>query len=143
MSMPAPQTQRDIEALADSLSASADTIHARLMRAIGQHAPDGAGPAISQAAAQALFDDEVKLRQQAMGLYLQAATLAAGGLAGVQRQLQEITTQAQQKIARIDRIKDVIALTGELLSLAAAVATGAPDKLVAPYEKLKQRVESL
>jgi len=144
MSIPAHlTTQRAIEALADSLTGSADALHVRLMNAIGQHAPDGAGPAVSQAAAQALFDDEVKLRQCAMGLYLQAATLAAGGLAGMQQQLQDVTQQAQEKIARIDRIKDVIALAGELLSLAAAVATGAPEKLVAPYEKLKQRMESM
>jgi len=56
--------------------------------------------------------------------------------------LLDVTAQAQKKIRKIDQIKDLIALTGELLSLAAAVATGAPEKLVAPYEKLKARVES-
>lgn len=143
-------TQVDIEALADSLSASADALHARLMRAIrqrpadGQPAPAGqsAPPAISQAAAQALFENEVILRQRANGLYLEAATLAAAGLGGLQQQLLDVTAQAQEKIRKIDRIKDLVALTGELLALAAAVATGAPERLIAPYEKLKQRVES-
>jgi len=144
-------TQVDIEALADSLSASADALHARLLRAIrqrpaaGQPAPtaQSAPPPISQAAAQALFENEVILRQRANALYLEAATLAAAGLGGLQQQLLDLTAQAQEKIRKIDRIKDLVALTGELLSLAAAVATGAPERLIAPYEKLKQRVESL
>ena len=142
-------TQRDIEALADSLSASADALHARLMRAIRQR-PDAtatatapAEPALTQAAAQALFENEVILRQRANGLYLEAATLAAAGLGGLQQQLLDVAAQAQEKIRKIDHIKDLIALTGELLSLAAAVASGAPERLVAPYEKLKQRVETL
>lgn len=147
-------TQLDIEALADSLSASADALHARLMRAIRQRpattdATDAtdpgqpAEPAITQAAAQALFENEVILRQRANGLYLEAATLAAAGLGGLQQQLLDVAAQAQEKIRKIDRIKDLIALTGELLSLAAAVASGAPERLVAPYEKLKVRVEGL
>jgi hypothetical protein len=142
-------TQVDIEALADSLSASADVLHARLMRAIRQRpatatAPgQPAEPALTQAAAQALFDNEVMLRQRANGLYLEAATLAAAGLGGLQQQLLDVAAQAQEKIRKIDRIKDLVALTGELLSLAAAVASGAPERLIAPYEKLKQRVETL
>jgi hypothetical protein len=141
-------TQHDIEALADSLSASADALHARLLRAIRQRpdtmvAGQPAEPVVTQAAAQALFENEVILRQRANSLYLEAATLAAGGLAGMQQQLLDVTARAQEKIRQIDRIKDLIALTGELLSLAAAVATGAPERVIAPYEKLKQRVEAL
>jgi len=144
MSLESPRnTQRDLEALADSLSASADALHARLMRAIRQKTPGTSEPAISRAAAQALFANEVTLRQHALGLYLEAASLAAAGLGGLQKQLLDVTAQAQKKIRKIDQIKDLIALTGELLSLAAAVATGAPEKLVAPYEKLKARVESM
>jgi len=140
---PRSNTQLGLEPLADSLSASADALHARLMRAIRQKTPGTSEPAISRAAAQALFANEVTLRQHALGLYLEAASLAAAGLGGLQKQLLDVTAQAQKKIRKIDQIKDLIALTGELLSLAAAVATGAPEKLVAPYEKLKARVESM
>ena len=140
---PHSNTQLGLEALADSLSASADALHARLMRAIRQKTPGTSEPAISRAAAQALFANEVTLRQHALGLYLEAASLAAAGLGGLQKQLLDVTAQAQEKIRKIGQIKDLIALTGELLSLAAAVATGAPEKLVAPYEKLKARVESM
>ena len=140
---PSSNTQPDLEALADSLSASADALHARLMRAIRQKTPGTNEPAISRAAAQALFENEVILRQHAVGLYLEAASLAAAGLGGLQQQLLDVTAQAQEKIRKIDKIKDLVALTGELLSLAAALATGAPEKLVTPYEKLKARVESM
>lgn len=140
---PRSNTQLGLEALADSLSASADALHARLMRAIRQKTPGTSEPAISRAAAQALFANEVTLRQHALGLHLEAARLAAAGLGDLQNQLLDVTAQAQEKIRKIDQIKDLIALTGELLSLAAAVATGAPEKLVAPYEKLKARVESM
>ncbi|MET0320212.1 MAG: hypothetical protein ABW069_05780 [Duganella sp.] len=132
-----------IEALADSLSANADALHARLLRALRQRTPDAGEPLITQAAAQALFENEVMLRQRANGLYLDAAKLAATGLGGLQQQLLAITAQAEQKIARIERIKDLIALTGELLTLAAAVASGAPERLIAPYEKIKDHLQEL
>ncbi|MCU6500037.1 hypothetical protein LPN04_19760 [Rugamonas sp. A1-17] len=134
--------QHDIEALADSLSASADALHAHLMRALRQPAPGGA-PAMSQGAAQALFENEVLLRQRANGLYLDSARLAAAGLDGAQQQLLELTRRAQDAIARIDRLKDMIDLTAELLSLGAAIATGKPDRLAAPLEKLKHHLDTL
>ena len=57
--------QLDIEALADSLSASADALHTRLMRDIRQKPPT-----VAQTVAQALFENEVALRQRANSLYL-------------------------------------------------------------------------
>lgn len=135
-----------IEALADSLSATADALHARLMRAIrarAQDTPTPTEPALTQGAAQALFENEVMLRQRANGLYLEAATLAATGLGGLQQQLLDVTAQAEKKIADITRIKDLIALTGELLTLAAAVASGKPERLIAPYEKIKDHLQAL
>ncbi|MTV40883.1 hypothetical protein [Duganella radicis] len=137
-----PAQQARYEALADHLSACADALHARLMRALRQPAPGGA-PAVSQEVAQALFDDEVTLRQRANGLYLDAARLAASGLAPQQQALLDLTARARQKIDKIDRIKDLVDLAAELLSLGAAVATGKPDKLVQPLEKLKHHLDAL
>lgn len=131
-------TQLDIEALADSLSASADALHARLMRAIRQQPP-----AMAQGAAQALFENEVALRQRANNLYLDAALLAAGGLQDAQRQLLDVTARAQEKIRTIEHTKDLILLTGELLSLAAAVATGKPERLAGPFETIKHHLEAM
>ena len=130
--------QLEIEALADSLSASADALHTRLMRELRQKPPG-----IAQATAQALFDNEVALRQHANGLYLEAAVLAASGLTGAQQQLLDVTARAQEKIRKIQHTKDLIALTGELLSLAAAIATGKPDKLAKPFETIKHHLEAM
>jgi hypothetical protein len=135
-------TQHDIEALADSLSSYANTLHARLMRAL-RRAPDGGETAISQSAAQTLFDHEVALRQRANSLYLQAGTLAAAGLGVAQQQLLEVTAQAHQSIDKIERIKDLIDLTAEILSFGAALASGKPEKLVTPFENLKHHLQAL
>lgn len=131
-------TQKDIEALADSLSASADALHTRLMSALRQKPP-----AVAQPLAQTLFENEVALRQRANGLYLEAAVLAASGLGGTQKQLLDVTARAQDKIRKIEHVKDLIQLTGELLSLAAAIAAGKPDRLAEPYENIKHHLEAM
>lgn len=139
MTIPATHaTKADVEALADSLSASADALHAQLMRAIRAQPP-----AITQAAAQALFENEVTLRQRANNLYLDAAVRAASGLDGAQRALLDVTARAEEKIRKIEHSKDLIRLTGELLSLAAAIASGKPDKLAAPFETIKHHLEAM
>ncbi|MYM68186.1 hypothetical protein GTP45_15300 [Pseudoduganella sp. FT55W] len=135
--------QAEIEALADHLSACADALHRRLMRAIRQPAPQGGMPGMAQGVAQALFENEVALRQRANGLYLDAAVLAASGLGPQQQQLLDIAARAQIKIDQINRIKDLVDLAGELLSLGAAVASGKPDHVVAPLEKLKHHLDAL
>jgi hypothetical protein len=135
--------QAQLETLADHLSACADALHKRLMRAIRQPTPDGALPGISQGVAQALFENEVTLRQRANSLYLDAAVLAASGLGPQQQQLLDLTAIAQKKIDRIDRLKDLVDLAAELISLGAAVATGKPEKLLTPLENLKHHIEAL
>lgn len=139
--------QEDIEALADSLSASADALHARLMRAIRKPAPgtptSPSQPGISQGVAQALFENEVTLRQRANGLYLNAAVLAATGLGPQRQQLLELAARAQQKIDKIDRIKDLVDIAADLLSVAAGVAAGKPEQVIRPLENLKHHIEAL
>jgi hypothetical protein len=138
-----PHTQADIEALADSLSACADALHTRLMRAIRQQAPGSTEPKITQAAAQALFDNEVALRQRANGLYLDAGRLAASGLGGAQLQMLDVTARARQQIDKIDRLKDLIDITAELLALGGAIAAGKPEHVAAPLEKIKRHLAAL
>lgn len=138
-----PQQQAAIETLADHLSASANALHARLLRALRQPAPDGKLPGISQGVAQALFENEVALRQRANSLYLEAGVLAASGLGPQQQQLLDLTEQAQHKIDKIERIKDLVDLAAELLTLGAAVASGKPDRVLQPLEKLKHHIEAL
>lgn len=138
-----PHAQAAIEALADQLSACADALHARLLRALRPSTPDSTLPAISQRAAQAVFDQEVALRQHANRLYLDAATLAASGLDQYQQQLLTLTVQARHKIDRIDRIKEMVDLAAELITLGGALASGKPERVLAPLEKLKQHLEAL
>lgn len=159
-----PASQLDLEALADSLSTCADILHARLMRAIHQRPPLSPADAsartpaapplpsasagtidqgMSQGAAQALFENEVALRQRANGLYLEAAELAGLGLGGQQQVLLDLAVQAQDKIRRINRIKDMASLLADLLSLGAAVAAGKPEHLGPPVEKLRQHLADL
>lgn len=138
-----PHHQAEIETLADQLSACADALHKRLMRAIRKPAQEGGIPGISQGVAQALFENEVTLRQRANSLYLDAAVLAAGGLGAQQQQLLEVTARAQEKIDKIDRIKDLVDLAAELITLGAAVATGKPDKVLKPLENLKHHIEAM
>ena len=136
--------QDDIEALADSLSASADALHARLMRAIRKPAPGmPEQPGIAQGVAQALFENEVTLRQLANGLYLNAAVLAAAGLGPQRRQLLELAARARQKIDKIERIKDLVDIAADLLAVAAGVAAAKPEQVIQPLENLKHHIEAL
>ena len=150
-----PATADDLEALADSLPATADELHTRLMRAIRQRppaatsdpaaapAPAGIDQGISQGAAQALFENEVALRQRANGLYLDAGALAAGGLGGMERQLLDLQAQARETIRKVNRLKDLIGITSELLALGAAIASGKPEHIVTPYTQLKSLLDDL
>lgn len=138
-----PQQQARLEALADQLSACADALHRRLMRALRQPAPDGALPGISQALAQSLFENEVRLRQRANRLYLDAAVLAGGQLAQQQQQLTDLAARAAALIARVDRVKDLLDLGGELIGAGAAVASGKPERILPALEKLKHHIEAL
>ncbi|TWI70126.1 hypothetical protein IP91_01206 [Pseudoduganella lurida] len=132
----------DIEALADSLSDSADALHKRIMRAIGQNA-DGRDAAITHAEAQALFDQEVALRQHANKLYTEAVRYAAGSVALPARELLDLTALARDRIRHIDRVKDVAGIAATLLTAAAAVAAQHPERLPAALKDLKAHLASL
>jgi hypothetical protein len=132
----------DIEALADSLSDSADALHKRIMRAIRQN--DAApGQSITHAEAQALFEQEVMLRQQANTLYADAVRYASGGLAVPGRELLELAARARDRIRRIDRAKELAGVAAALLGAAAAVASRRPEGLAPALEALKAHLEAL
>ncbi|MYM37071.1 hypothetical protein GTP38_22355 [Duganella sp. FT94W] len=140
--MPDPQPPSP-EALADTLSACADALHRRLMRALRQPTPDAPLPGISHPVAQALFDSEVQLRQRANLLYLDAAVQAGGHLAPQRQALAELAAKAEQIIARVDRVKDLADLAGELIGAGAAIASGKPEHILSSLEKLKHHIEAL
>lgn len=130
----------EVEALADQMSVIADEIHKRVMKEIKSH---NGGPVsdAEQAAARALLDDEILLRQRANGLYAEAATYVVQSLAVSQQQLIALTTAAAEKIRTIDRIAAVTGVAGALLRLAGAVAAGNPVPIVAAIERLSKQVK--
>ncbi|MBJ7309287.1 hypothetical protein ACFOLJ_30660 [Rugamonas sp. CCM 8940] len=151
MSLPtdAPASGADLEALADHLSAAANALHARLLRALRQPTAGtgtgaGAGAAaLSQPQAQAMFEDEVALRQSANGLYLDAARLAASGLGGAQQELLALTARAGAQIAHLEHIRELADLAAELVALAGAVVGGKPEHIPAPLEKIRRHLAAL
>jgi len=154
-SVPAPPAPAGIEAgvaaLADSLSACADTLHERIMHAIRQRQPDQAAAAttgdlaqgITQEAAQALFDQEVLLRQAANTLYVQAAVLASAGLDSVRQELKEVTASARETLRHVAKVQALVALAADLVTLAGALAAGKPAKWPAAIRQVRDRVTAL
>jgi hypothetical protein len=132
---------QDLEALADSLSACADELHARLMRALrGQQPLAGA---LTQEAAQALFDNEVALRQQANSLYVDAATISLRGMDAPRQELLDLAAQARLAIRHLNVRKDLAGLTADLLEVAGAVVAMRPERLAKPLENLKSHLAAL
>ncbi|GGC01286.1 hypothetical protein [Pseudoduganella buxea] len=147
----------DIEALADSLSACANELHQRIMRAIrrngqdrieggedeGNEAGGGAASGITQADAQALFDQEVALRQSANSLYVDSARLAVAGLAIPGQQLLSLAARARETIRRIDRAKEIAGIAGSLIGVAAAILSAHPQNLATALETLDEHLDAL
>ncbi|MYN02064.1 hypothetical protein GTP41_08105 [Pseudoduganella sp. DS3] len=136
----------DLEALADSLSASADELHTRIMRGIrqqqhlaGNNGLGGASP-LTHGAAQALFENEVALRQQANSLYVDAASHTLEGMGVTLEELLRLAAEARDAMRRIERVKELAALSADLLAVAAAIAAARPEHLVAPLRSLKQQL---
>lgn len=137
---------QDLETLADSLSASADELHQRIMRGIrqqqrleGSHGKDGPGP-LTQGTAQALFENEVALRQQANSLYADAAGHSLEGMGVTLPELLRLADQASVAIRHIERVKELAGISADLLAVAAAIASARPEHLSAPLQSLRQQL---
>jgi hypothetical protein len=136
-------TAKQVEELADKLSACADSIHERVMRDIhrSQEQHHGEVPESEQAVARALLDAEIELRQRANRLYVEAATCIVGSLGRPQQQLVKLTVDAAAKIRTITRIGDGITLVARLLGLAAAASTGQVMPILAAVDLLKTQLD--
>jgi len=135
-------TAKQVEELADQLSACADSIHERVMRDIhrSQQQRHGEVPEAEQSAARALLDAESELRQRANRLYADAAACIVSSLGQQQRQLVALTADAAEKIKTITRIGDGITLVARLLGLAAAAATGQGLPVLAAVKLLQDHL---
>jgi hypothetical protein len=136
-------TAKQVEELADRLSACADSIHERVMRDIRrsheQH--HGEVPEAEQSVARALLDAEIELRQRANRLYADAAACIVGPLGQSQAHLVALTADAADKIRKITRIGDGITLVARLLGLAAAAASGQVVPILAALDQLKTQLD--
>jgi len=133
-----------VEQLADQLTALADVVHTRLMRALrsrGTTVPPGTG--LTQEQAQALFADEVALRQQANALYADAAAHVIDGLAVPQRAVMALTSAARDSLRQVQQIQDGAAVLLAALLLASAVVGGKAEAAVKALVKLEQQIAKL
>jgi len=135
-------TAKQVEELADKLSACADSIHARVMADIRRH-NGGEVPEGEQAVARALLDAEIELRQRANRLYADAAACIVSSLGQSQQKLVQLTIDAAAKIQQITRISDGITLVARLLGLAAAAATGQVAPILAAVGALKLQLDTI
>jgi len=133
-------TAHQVEELADQLSACADSVHQRVMRDIRRHG-DGDVPENEQAAARALLDAEIELRQRADRLYADAAACIVASLGQPQAHLLRLTLDAADKIRRITRIGDGISLVARLLGLATAVGTGQVVPILTAIGRLQAQLD--
>ena len=135
-------TAKQVEELADKLSACADSIHARVMADIRRHG-GGEVPESEQAVARALLDAEIELRQRANRLYADAAACIVSSLGQPQQKLIQLTTDAAARIRQITRIGDGITLVARLLGLAAAASTGQVAPILAAVGALKLQLDAI
>jgi len=138
-------TAKQVEELADQLSACADSIHERVMRGIhrSQEQHHGEVPEAEQSAARALLDAEIELRQRANRLYADAAACIVTSLGQQQRHLIALTADAAAKIKTITRLGDSISLVARLLGLAAAAATGQGLPVLAALGLLQTQLDAI
>ena len=136
-------TAKQVEELADQLSACADSIHERVMRDIhrSQEQHHGEVPEAEQSTARALLDAEIELRQRANRLYADAAACIVTSLGQQQQHLIALTADAADKIKKIIRIGDGITLVARLLGLAAAAASGQVVPILAAVKQLKDQLD--
>jgi hypothetical protein len=142
MATPPPQGQTGAEALADQLSACADALHARILKDLKAR---GAGQVdeAAMAAARALLDEELLLRQRANALYADAAGQVVGALGQQQQHIATLTAAAAERIRTIGVIADLTGVVGALAQLGAAAAAGQAAPVVTAVEALSKQVKSL
>jgi hypothetical protein len=142
-------TPAEVEALADQLSACADTLHARL--AI-EAATIGAMPATGAKSAArarrreqlaAMVDAEQVLRQRADSLYQDAAGAVVATLGQPQQEVLRLTAAAEEKIRKITLLGDATGLVAGLVALAGGVVLRQPTAVVAALKVIRTQVEAV
>lgn len=141
----APSTPAALSDLAPVAPAAPAPVSAALptSTAPGSPANDKLALGISHGAAQALFENEVALRQRANYLYVDAVVLAASGLQVPAHALLDLVALARRRIRDASVLKDLIGITADMLSLAAALAAGKPEHLPGVVDSIQARYARL
>ncbi|MES2296034.1 MAG: hypothetical protein V4582_03285 [Pseudomonadota bacterium] len=130
-----------VEQLADQLSACADQLHARVLKAI--RSGPGETPGITLELARAMFEEEATLRQRADGLYADAAAHTVQGLGPSQQHVIALTAVASEQIRHIAMLGDAAGVVSAMLMLAGAAAAGEPGALLLALENLRHQSAAL
>lgn len=128
--------KEQVEALADNLTKCADSIRARLTKAIKNKE-------IDHSAAQSLFQDESTLRQQANSLYINAAKLVVEDLAESQKNVMTLIDTVKEVIRTIENVSHFIDLVADLLVLVSAAYAAKPAEILAALKEVKKDVDAL
>lgn len=126
--------REQVEALADKLTESAESIHERLLKAIK-------GKEIDQSTAQLIFQDESMLRQRANGLYIDAANCVVNDLALSQKSMIGVVSTANVKMKKIKDITIFIDLIADILTFAAAAYAAKPGPILSALDEVKKDLE--
>lgn len=123
---------REIEDFADALIASADATHTKTLAAASKKF-------ISHAVAQQAFEQVSILRQEANGLYIDAAQKVLQGLEITQGEILGIIADAKTCIERIDKIEECLVIVTQLLDLVAKVQSADVKGVISVSKDLKNQ----
>ncbi len=129
------ENKQQVEDFADALSLCADTIHRRLIKAIKNKE-------VSRTVAQSIFQDESSLRQQASGLYIEAANSVVSGLEKSQASILVVVDKAKKKIKTIKAIAQFVDLIADLLVLATAVYAAKVGPIIAALAEVEKDLKT-
>jgi hypothetical protein len=127
--------QKEVEDLAERITACADSIHDRLMKAIKTRE-------IDQYKAQSIFQDEAILRQRANSLYIDAAECVVVGVAESQHSMMNLIDTAKGTIKTMKQIASFIDILADLLVLAAAATAAKPGPILAALNEVREDVKA-
>jgi uncharacterized protein YgfB (UPF0149 family) len=128
------ETAKQVEQLADALTASADAIHARLMKAIKDKE-------ISKEEARTRQQDEAILRQRANALYLDAALHIVSGLKLTPTELLDTITEGHEKLKKLKKIAAFLDFIADILALSTAIYAGKPPVILAAFKEVKKDID--
>jgi len=128
---------RQVEEVADLLSAFADQMHERVMRLVRAD-NDRLMPESDLEVARILLDVEMELRQRANHLYTDAAACVVSKLDRSQQDVRTLMGSAVSAIAKMPDVRGMVLLARRLLGLGAALATGLPAPILDAIEAVEQ-----